>query len=316
MTKSITAQFYREVPTIDGDDNDDNLPFDLDIFSAMCIEAVYVIDFRKRKFRYVADHDFFLCGHSAEKAMALGYEFYPEVIHPEDLPLMEEMHAAILRRLCNMNDPGGVNFFSFTVRIKNAPGYLMAHHKIKPVFVNGRIRFGVVLLASSTVPVSGLLRAYFFGGTGFDEYLMKENRWRTRTVQKLTEREKTILKFFKQGKSGKEIADIVCMTYQSLRNALETIYRKLNVHTLVQAITFATNRRLIFIPDRYPENLKPEPQPKIKKPRRPMTPEMLPRIQEKLNNGQSVNSIAKQENISEFTLRYAIKTGKLIKKQG
>jgi DNA-binding NarL/FixJ family response regulator len=315
-TGSAASRFYKNVPIISGDKSDNNLPFDLENFASMCIEAVYVIDFHKRGFCYVADHDFFLCGHSTEKAMALGYGFYSKVIHGEDLPLLEEMHAAIFRRLYNMGDNCGINFFSFTVRIKNGPGYLMAHHKIKPVFINGHIRFGIVLLASSTVPVSGFLRAYFFGEASFDEYLLKKERWKKRTVQALTEREKTILKFSKQGKTGKEIANIIGMTHQALRNALETIYQKLNVHSLMQAVIFATNHRLIFIPEQYHKNLKHEVQSKIKKQRRPMTPEKLPHIQEKLNSGQSINSIAKQENISEFTIRYAVKTGKLIKRHG
>ena len=42
--------------------------------------------------------------------------------------------------------------------------------------------------------------------------------------------------------------------------------------------------------------------------------EVIKRIQKKLNTGQSVNSIAKQEGISEGTIRYGIKTGKLEKK--
>jgi hypothetical protein len=98
-TDSVTSRFYKNVPIIVGDENDDNFPFELESFASMCIEAVYVIDFRKRCFCYVADHDFFLCGHGVDEAMASGYEFYSEVIHREDLPLLETMHSAILQRL-------------------------------------------------------------------------------------------------------------------------------------------------------------------------------------------------------------------------
>lgn len=45
-----------------------------------------------------------------------------------------------------------------------------------------------------------------------------------------------------------------------------------------------------------------------------LLPHVLIRIQSKLNKGQSVNSIAKQEGISEGSIRYGVKTGKLEKK--
>ncbi|MDR0572896.1 MAG: hypothetical protein LBG96_02505 [Tannerella sp.] len=41
--------------------------------------------------------------------------------------------------------------------------------------------------------------------------------------------------------------------------------------------------------------------------------QLLSRIQKKIDKGQSVNSIAKEENLSEGSIRYGIKNG-LIKK--
>jgi DNA-binding NarL/FixJ family response regulator len=45
-----------------------------------------------------------------------------------------------------------------------------------------------------------------------------------------------------------------------------------------------------------------------------MLPQVLRRIQAQLNEGKSVNSIAKQEGVREGTIRYSIQTGKLKKK--
>lgn len=44
-----------------------------------------------------------------------------------------------------------------------------------------------------------------------------------------------------------------------------------------------------------------------------MTPERLARIQKKLNKGESNSSIAKQEGVSEGSIRYMLKQGKLKK---
>jgi len=46
-----------------------------------------------------------------------------------------------------------------------------------------------------------------------------------------------------------------------------------------------------------------------------LLPHVLDRIQGKLNEGKSAYSIAKQENISEGSIRYAVKNGRLKKSQ-
>ena len=46
-----------------------------------------------------------------------------------------------------------------------------------------------------------------------------------------------------------------------------------------------------------------------------LLPKALERIQDELDKGRSVNSIAKQEGVSEGALRYTIKQGKLKKKR-
>ena len=45
-----------------------------------------------------------------------------------------------------------------------------------------------------------------------------------------------------------------------------------------------------------------------------LTPDVLSRIQGKLNEGRSVNSIAKEEGISEGSIRYTLKQGYIKKK--
>ena len=46
-----------------------------------------------------------------------------------------------------------------------------------------------------------------------------------------------------------------------------------------------------------------------------LVPEVLERIQAEMDKGRSVNGIAKEEGVSEGSLRYAIKQGKLKKKR-
>jgi len=115
----------------------------------------------------------------------------------------------------------------------------------------------------------------------------------------------------KQELTGKEIADIISISYQDLRNILTSIYRKFNVRTRKQAEIFANNHRINIAPDQKRNRKKPKEQPESKKKRRPITPVKLQRIQEGLNKWKSVNSIAIQEDVSESNIRYHLGSGKL-----
>jgi len=288
--KSITKQFYKDVPTITG--NVGETPcFSVEEFASMSMEAVYVLDFFKRNFHFVANRDFFLCGHSVDEARSLGYEFFPEVIHKDDLPLLAEMHAAILIRLCCMSEPHKNNYFSFAVRIKNRVGHLMVYHKLKPIFVDGHLRYGLCLLSSSVLNASGHLCAHYANGIDFDEYTTTYRRWQKNTNrQPLSEREKDVLKLLKQGKKNNEIGSkprkpgLLPISIATLRNDLDSIFEKLDVSTRMQAVIYATNRHLVYSSCKNPEKQKKaEEMPEKKKRGRPMTSEKRALVQEALD---------------------------------
>ena len=117
----------------------------------------------------------------------------------------------------------------------------------------------------------------------------------------------------KQGETGKQIADKICVEPQTVKNITNAIFRKLHVNTITQAINVATSHHLIFQLTTLPKQQENEKVMSASKQRRPMTPEKRVLVQEKLNKRQSVNSIAKQVGVSEGSIRYAIKTGKIIR---
>jgi hypothetical protein len=155
---SVAADFFEGIPEQIPVMDSAEISFIPEDFSEMMMEAVYILDFQKRNFHYVADHGFFLCGHSREDAMNTGYEFFQRVIHPADMPLWVKMHNVILKHLKEPGFPVDmVNYFSCTFRIRNSiqtgnkSSYLMAYQKLKPVYISGQLRYGLCLLSSSVV---------------------------------------------------------------------------------------------------------------------------------------------------------------------
>ena len=189
---SITPLFYRGVPAITGDENNVVIPFNIEDYANLCEELVYVIDFLKRGFQYVVNREFFFCGYSVEEVMSLGYDFYPIVIHPDDMAPFADMHATILKRAFTMKTPDEINYFSFNLRIKTVIGYLMAYHKMKLIFVDGHVRFGICMMTNSVSDQSGNLRAYYPGDMVFEEY-STDRGWQKAETQPLTMQEKKYL---------------------------------------------------------------------------------------------------------------------------
>jgi len=318
MTNLMTPVFFEGIPEYASTADDAEFHFSPDDFSDMMMEAVYILDFQKQCFRFVSGHDFFLCGHSREEAMSLGYEFYRKVIHPEDISLFAGMHGAILQRLQNSKEQLDLMYFSCTFRIGGypqtgkKPDWLMAYHKLKPVYANGRLRFGLCMLTCSAIKTSGNLRLYYTGGLDYEEYLLTARKWRKQKMPSLTDRQRRILQLAKEGDTGKEIADRLRVSVKTVNADRTAIFENFGVTSIEQAIVYATNHMLLF--NSTIQTLSEEKQPDRKQKRsHTLTPDILKRIQAGLDSGQSVNSLAKEVDFSETAIRKAIQQGKLKK---
>jgi hypothetical protein len=134
---SIINSYFEEVvisPALD----EKNSTVSIEAFSSICTEAMYIIDFQKQGFRYVSCHNLFLCGHSCEDVMQLGYDFYSKTVHKKDFALLVEIYRAILTWLKeHKRMQKDVNYFSFTIRLKvpyssvNKTNYFMVYHEMK-----------------------------------------------------------------------------------------------------------------------------------------------------------------------------------------
>ena len=279
--------------------------------SSLYDESIYIVDYQRRCFLFVSDKGYFLGGRMPEEALKAGYDFYKEVIHPADYPLAVKMYQAIVRYFSrpdiSLHD---LAYVKFNIRINSNRG-LMTEHKVTPLILNNHSQMAVCTVSPAMTKTSGNLFAYYRNQDVAYQYSLLSDQWKKEPLIKLNPREKRVLELSKVGMTRKDVAGTLCISMNTLRNVEASIYDKLNVHSMMQAVNSAANQRLMWITNNDNDREKPEEQSNGKKIRRKMTADKLLRVQEALNNGQSANSIAKQENISEFTIRYAKKTGKL-----
>jgi DNA-binding CsgD family transcriptional regulator len=319
---SCAGKFYGNIPEYNGTMDDMVFPFSLEHFADMSAEAVYVIDFQRRLFQYVSGHGLFLCGYSREEVMSLSYDFYNRIVHKNDLQLWEKMHNIILRRLYNPYfSTDKVNYFSCTFRIMNPlqtgnrSDFLMVYHKLKPVLLNGKVQFGICMLSGSVISNSGNLRMNYKDTFDYDEYDFNSEKWTRQKEQSLTVREKQLLMTAQQGKTRKEMAKAMCISIQLIDSIATSLFEKLGVKTMMQAVIFAINHRLVYDGNtvlRKDEIREKTNHAKVED-RHELTSDILSHIQTGLKKGRSVNAMAKETGFTETALRNAIQRGKLKK---
>lgn len=217
------------------------------LLSSITTESLYVIDIPQRQFCYISPDDLFLCGFSVEEAMEQGYDFYSKIIYPEDLPVWTEILNVVCQYLRNYKEKlDERNYFSCTFRLLRKYSFTprplsqMIYHRIQPMWIANKLRYLICWIGSSTIKKAGNLRLYNKGGSTYEEYSFVTKRWKQNTIEPLTEREKVILMLAQQGKSTVEIAKNLCKAHFTIRNQIKSLFSKLKVHSMQEAIEIAS----------------------------------------------------------------------------
>ena len=209
--KTITSHFFEFAPTREESSIPETLVRHLDLFSSIATESFYMVDVQQQRFCYIQPHTSFLCDYAAEEALNLGYDFYPKIVHPDDLPTWKKMHKAILRYLDDDAEKRDeVDYFSCTFRLQHKYSFLshplpqMVYHRLKPVWVDDQLRYLICSVAGTSTKEA--LRMYNSDGKSYEEYNLQTHKWKPITIKPLTEHERVILMLEQQGKNVKEIS--------------------------------------------------------------------------------------------------------------
>lgn len=285
------------------------------IISSIITDSFYVLDIVQKQFCYIKPDDLFLCGHSVEEAMTQGYDFYSQIIYPEDLPLWTNMLETVQQHLKDLEeDRDEIDYFSCTFRLQRKYSFVprplpqMIYLKMKPLWVDGELRYLICAMESSTIKNIGNLRLHKMGQI-YKEYKFTTKRWHLTELKVLSERENTILMLAKQDKTSGEIADILCKGRNTIQNQINMLFKKLEVHSMQEAIEVADHYSISYTRQNEQDHIQSSD---IKK-RCSHLKDNLQRIQQHLNQQKSIRQIARLENTPESTIRYWINKGIIIK---
>lgn len=217
-------------------------------FSRSSYQSIYIIDYFRRKFLYVSPNSLLLCGMTPEEMMKINYQFYLEYVPKDEQKLLLEFnrigfaffHSIPLEERKEMYIQ-----YDFHILTKYRP--ILINHKLTPLVLtsDGRIWLALCVVSASNHSTPGHVRVHRIGSPNFFVYNRITHRWDQRCMPTLTEGEKSVITFSIQGFTMSKIADIMCLSPDTIKKYRKQIFEKLNVRNISEAIISATNNKLI-----------------------------------------------------------------------
>lgn len=218
-------------------------------FARLTYESVYVIDYEKMAFEYVSDNPLFLCGHTPQEVLELGYDFYFKNVPEKDLELLTLINEAgfdFFEKIA----PDEKQHYSITYdfHLMNKDGSsILVNHKLTPLFLTGE---GKMWKAMCIVSISHHKRAgnvyiYKQGSDEMWELDTTNSIWHKYNKPKLTKREIEILHLYAQGLTINEIAEKIFVTPDTVKYYRRRIFDSLGVSSIVEALSYAVNSKIL-----------------------------------------------------------------------
>ena len=218
-------------------------------FAKTTYNSIYVIDYEKNGFDYVADNPLFLCGYKPEEVKEMGYAFFNKHVTPADLRLLMKVNTAGFdfyerlpqneRKECTL---------SFDFHLQNGRGKtFLVNQKSTPIFFTntGKLWKALCVVSLSSARTSGNVEIYHSVNDQTHRYDIERNLWKIGKNITLLERETEILQFAARGYTNKEIAETLFLSEETIKFHKSKLFKKLNVSNISEAVVHAANHKLI-----------------------------------------------------------------------
>lgn len=221
-----------------------------DFLSDVISDSFIIFDFTQNRIDYISQNGLLSC---CSEGKVLDYNSFKEIIYSADRFFLERVCENIQESIDNdILSIAKVDYFSFLLRIctdlftHGQSDYFMTYVKLKPLLEKGRLRYGICLFSASIIREQDNQLFVYYKDMDYSTYSFKPKRWTYHSFSPLNKRQKEVLIWAQQGLSLKETAvkmNVVDKTVESIRTSL---FEKLGVSSIEQAIQYALNRRLIY----------------------------------------------------------------------
>ena len=211
-------------------------------------QSVYIIDYLKQGFLYVSDNPLFLCGHTREKVLEMGYGFYMQHVPADELDMLVEINTAGFRFFNEIPKEERLDYsISYDFHLLTERQKRLINHQLTPLVLDksGRIWLAVCVVSYSSQTKAGQIVVRKRKSNVYWEYSLTDHRWHKHESLQLSEEEKAILLLSAQGLKMEEIADRIFKSVDTVKFYKRRLFEKIGVKNITEALSFATNYRLI-----------------------------------------------------------------------
>lgn len=123
----------------------------------------------------------------------------------------------------------------------------LINHKLTPLILtkDGRIWLAIctISLAAGNEPGNVIMKKPDSGT--FYQYSLYDHEWEERREIVLTDNEREVLSLSTQGYTMNDIADNICKSVDTVKAYKRSIFQKLDVRNIAEAVAYAQNHQLI-----------------------------------------------------------------------
>lgn len=218
-------------------------------FARLTYESIYVIDYENMAFEYVSENPLFLCGHSSEEVLAMGYDFYFKYVPEKDLELLTRINEAGFDFFKKLPvDAKKLYSITYDFHLVNQDcKHVLINHKLTPLFLTSDEKMwkAICIVSISHHKSAGNICIHKQGTDETWELNIENNIWRKSEKPKLTRREIEILQLHAQGLTISQIAEKIFVSSDTVKYYRRRIFERLGVNTTVEALSYVINNKII-----------------------------------------------------------------------
>lgn len=242
--KSIKKQFFEPIrhefiPNTEYE----RLAFLPDLFEKVSLitnKSMYIIDYSRENFLFVASHPLFLCGYTPQEVKKMGYSFYEKVLSPEDLQMVLELNKLgweLFYKVKPSERIFGCFCYDFYLHHKNGSKTLITH-KLSPIFFTETRNIWLALCTVTLSPQKSSGNVVFTLNNASDYYsydfaAQQPVKYKPKP---LSEREKQIFALMMRGFTDMDIAKELNISKQTARTHHKNIINKLEGNNIACAV--------------------------------------------------------------------------------
>lgn len=202
--------------------------------------GIYIFDYFKQEVYYLSDNlpKWFDIPADKEK----DYEYYLQFFNSEDLKMLFDVNNAAFEYWNNLSDKELIKYtISYDFRFK---GVMVNQHYTPVLMSENKVWMGMCIVSLSSQKTPGHIMMET-GNKMIYEYSLKLRKWIPQRKIVLTDREKALIRFSAQGYSVSEIAEKFSVSSETIKTQKKVLYKKLNVCTMTEAVSFVVNNCLL-----------------------------------------------------------------------